>query len=156
MVTQPGVYLLHHGTHFERPDLLGADWAHLSEEDNSIFFHIFDKMMKTLNETLQGRGILIHSTPTGLMPVPAIDAQKPVEVSQASRRAHKSSTKEFQPPQPVSLLHWGHNSDASMEGPNSMSNWWGFRHVHARREMILLASQKRGGVASVTGMLEWN
>lgn len=88
-MTQLGVYLLHHGTHFEKPGLMGADGDHLSEEDNSIFIHIFDKMMKTLNETFQGKGISIHSTPASLIPVPTVDAQKPVEVSQASRRAHE-------------------------------------------------------------------
>lgn len=80
MVAQPGVYPLHHETHFEKPGLLGADGAHLSEEDNSIFICCFDKMMKTLIETFQGRGILICSVPASLMLVPAIDAQKPAEV----------------------------------------------------------------------------
>lgn len=72
--------LLYRGAQFEKPGLLGADGAHLSGEENCIFIHTFVKMMKTLNETFWGKGILIHSTPTCLMPVPAIDAQKPAQV----------------------------------------------------------------------------
>lgn len=117
MVAQPGICPLHHGTHFEKPGLLRADGAHLSEEGNSIFIHSFDKMTKTLIVTFQGREILIQSIPASLMLVPAVDAQKPAEVSQASRPEEhmKSTLKEFQLFQPISRLNWGPSLDASME-----------------------------------------
>jgi len=55
----------------------------------------------------QGRRTSIHPTPTRLVPVLAIDAHR-LEKGHRSVGEHQNrGTKEFQPLQPVSLLHQG-------------------------------------------------
>jgi len=49
------------------------------------------------------------------MLVPAIDAQSLEKVHRSAGKHLKSSTKEFQPLQPVSELHQGPNLNASMQ-----------------------------------------
>lgn len=71
-------------------------------------------MKRALNYSFWGKGTSVHPTPLSLTPVLVIDIQS-LEYGHRSMREHlKSSTKEFQPLQPVSQLLWGHNSNVSM------------------------------------------
>jgi len=82
---------LDHRTPFEKPGLAAADGVHLSEKGKSTFRHRLAKLVKrALNYSCWGRGTSIHSTPTSLMPVPAIDAQS---LEEDHRRASKGQHK---------------------------------------------------------------
>lgn len=46
LIVQPGVKCLYHGACFEKPVLLRADAAQLSEKGKIIFGHRLDKLVK--------------------------------------------------------------------------------------------------------------
>lgn len=87
----------------------------------------------------------MHPSHTSLMPVSARDA---LERAQGSAGEHlKSSTKEFQSFQP--------NLNASLQVYTACRIKNGIRNVHSCRSVVSLASHRHGGMAPVTGVLEW-
>jgi len=138
----------------EKPVLLGADRVHPTEKGKSISGQSLAKLVKrALNYRCRGRGTSIHPTATSLMPGPAVDDQS-LEKDHRSAGEHlKGSTEELQP---VSRLHRSPNWNTSVQthtdwGINERSQ----RHAHACRAMSSLASWRCGGMAPVTGVLEW-
>jgi len=87
------------------------------------------------------------------MLVPAVGAQS-LEKNHRSAGEHlKGSTKELQP---ASHLHRGPNLNAFMLMHAAQEiNRRSLRHEHACRVMISVASGRCGGMAPMTGALEW-
>lgn len=66
-------------------------------------------------EVARGKGTSVLPIPTSLMPVPERDAQSMERDCRSAGEHLKSSTKELQPLQTVGQLHWGSNSNTSMQ-----------------------------------------
>ncbi|PKU41657.1 hypothetical protein llap_8032 [Limosa lapponica baueri] len=83
-----GFGYLDHGTHFEKPGVLGADEVHLSEKEKSIFV---DRLPKLVKRSLQflGEGNL-NPSQSAEFSASAIKWSEPGEGSQVSRRAPSS------------------------------------------------------------------
>lgn len=93
------------------------------------------------------------------MPVPTRNAQSLERGGRQTGGHLKNSTKVFQPPQPVSWVHWGPNINAFMKKKKTKQIARGIkkrseRYVYAYRAVILLASQRYVGTAPMTGVLE--
>lgn len=89
------------------------------------------------------------------MPIPARDYES-LERDLRSAGEQRKSTKEFQPLQQISQLHWG----PSLNAPMQIHVEWGInkrreRCAHGCRARILLLAQRHGGIAPRTGVWEW-